>query len=506
MAFRPKQGKLFGNQSGKAEILNNSVESSLDGTYNVKSFGATGDGVSNDWQALQEAIDFVYQHPGGGALFFPPGLYRISQPLEVPEADPENTVSWIGHSFKSTVIAPSAPMDYLVRMRGGGGAIQGIKFRGTDPMNGYAQYAKVCMLATDIRDKTFSNAAFVWGAVHGLQITGDGNNNLCVFDRLCVFSQNGTVIKGADGSGRADKVKFRHFNPKANDVHVGAYFKIGSGEGSVYHIDAVTLDSITISPDLKSPLEPGMEYAIYVGCGLQTDRGSDNNVYGIYDCHFVGNAGAGLMVRGLYGHHIQGGNFDSNGIAGIHIGSGMINTTPAYSNTINHAYFESNGYANVILDYPSGLTITEPLLAEPVDGTAGDIASITSLRRYYFDYDTTSISYNGRQYQYVAETDCGTPYLMEGTSQVAVDRPSGARSPAVIELPPAPMHQFGEKLEIFVEDSGGQPVHLVCEHARVNKQPGNRGVLVPAGIGFVITVYYNRRNSSWMVSHTVPVN
>ena len=505
MAFRPKQHKLFGNQPSPSDLDTRSDVSAVDAIYNVKSFGAEGDGEADDWEALQDAIDFIYNNPGGGTLFFPPGLYRISRPLEVPEKNLEDTVSWIGQSPKSTVIAPSAPMPYVIRMRGSDGRIEGIKFRGTDPMNGYAQHAKVCMLATEIRNKVFSTTAFVWGAVHGLQITGEGNNNLCVFDRLCQFSQNGTVIKGNDGRGEADTVTFADFNPQTNNVHVGAYLKIGSGKGSVYHIDAVSSGCITVSPDLEIPLQQGTEYAIHIGCGLQTDRGSDNNVYGIYDCHFVGNAGAGLMVRGLYGHHIQGGNFDSNGITGIHIGSGMINTTPAYSNTLNHSYFESNGYANVILDYPSGLTILEPLLAEPLDGTAGDIDSITSLRGYYFDYDTTSITYNGRHYGYARETDCGKPYSMEGTAQVAINRPAGAKKPAVIGLPPAPQHQFKEKLEIFVEDSGGQPVQLVCDYTFVNKQPGNVGVLVPSGIGYVITAYYSRRSSSWMVSHTIPV-
>lgn len=505
MAFRPKHRKLFGNQPSASDMDTRGDVSAADAIYNVKSFGAEGDGEADDWRALQDAVDFIYDNPGGGALFFPPGLYRISQPLEVPERDAEHTVSWLGQSPKTTVIAPSEPMPYLVRMRGGDGKIEGIKFRGTDPMNGYAQHAKVCMLATDIRNKVFSNTAFVWGAVHGLQITGKGNNNLCVFDRLCQFSQNGTVLKGTGARGEADTVVFAEFNPQMNDVHVGSYLKFGSGKGSVYHIDAVSSRSITVSPDLEIPLQQGMEYAIHIGCGLQTDRGSDNNVYGIYDCHFVGNAGAGLMVRGLYGHHIQGGNFDSNGIAGIHIGSGMINTTPAYSNTLTHSYFESNGYANVILDYPSGLTILEPLLAEPVDGTAGEVDSITSLRGYYFDYDTTSITYNGRHYGYAAETDCSKPYSMEGTSQAAINRPDGAKRPAVIELPPAPQHPFKEKLEIFVEDSGGQPVHLICEYAAVNKQPGNMGVMVPAGVGYVIAVYYSSRSSSWMVSHTIPL-
>src|SRR5690606_24690089 len=137
-----KSGKLFGNRPSKSELDTRSDINSTDGTYNVKCFGAKGDGASDDWEALQEAVDVIYRQPGGGALFFPPGLYRISRPLEVPDTD--NAVSWIGHSSKSTVIAPSEPMDYLVRMRGDGGKIEGIKFRGTDPLNGYTQNAKVC--------------------------------------------------------------------------------------------------------------------------------------------------------------------------------------------------------------------------------------------------------------------------------------------------------------------------------------------------------------------------
>ena len=505
MAFRGKNSITDLELRSREDLIREmwNPKKTSDQIFNVKSYGAKGDGKADDWKALQKAIDAVYQTTGGGNLFFPPGLYRISAPLEVPVADEGNPVSWLGHSPDSTTIAPSQAMDYLVRMRGSGGSIKGIEFKGTDPMNGSAQYAKVCMLATDIRDKIFSNAAFVWGSVHGLQITRDGNNNLCVFDRLCQFSQNGTVIKGKDVTGRAGKITFSKFNPKKNDVHVGAYFKIGKGEGSVYHIDSVTANGIHISPDLKRPISRGTEYAIHVGCGLQTDRGSDNNVYGIYDCHFVGNAGAGLMVRGLYGHHIQGGNFDSNGITGIHIGSGMINTTPAYSGTIAHTYFENNGYSNIILDYPSGLSIIEPLLTKPADGMPDGIGSITSLRGHDFDYDSTSILYDGRLYQFVAETSEDFIEMEEAIS-FALKRSSKAAIPAVIKLPPAPTHNFGEEVEIFIEEGGGQPVQLLCDFAKINNKPGKTGVMVPMGDGYKITAYYNRRDSSWMVSYTVP--
>lgn len=481
-----------------------SPKKTADQLFNVKSYGAIGDGKADDRKALQQAINAAYGTPKGGNLFFPPGLYRISGPIEVPEWGMGSAVSWIGHSAETTQIAPSEPMDYLVRMRGGSGSVKGIQFMGTDPKNGYTQLVKVCMVASEIRDKLFSGAAFMWGSVHGLQILEEGNNNLCVFDRLCQFSQNGSVIEGSGASGQGTEISFLQLDPAARNVHVGAYFKVGTGEGSVYHIDQVGSRSITVSPPLKKPIAPGSSYKIHLGCGLQTDRGSDNNVYGIYDCHFVGNAATGLMVRGLYGHHIQGGNFDSNGIAGIHIGSGAINTTPAYSGSINHSYFENNGYANVLLDYASGLSIIEPLLAKPRDGMGDGLASITSLYNQDYQYNTTSILYNGRLHQYVVESG-RSPIDMEDAPRITVNRKNGASQAETVKLPPAPTHKFNEEVEIFVEHSGGQEVRLICDNAKVNNKPGGEGVLAPAGIGYKITAFYNRNDKSWMVSHTLPL-
>ncbi|WP_053207887.1 glycosyl hydrolase family 28-related protein [Jiangella muralis] len=48
----------------------------------VKSHGATGDGVTDDLAAITAAIASV-DAGGGGVVFFPPGVYRISGPLQV---------------------------------------------------------------------------------------------------------------------------------------------------------------------------------------------------------------------------------------------------------------------------------------------------------------------------------------------------------------------------------------------------------------------------------------
>jgi len=45
---------------------------------NVQRFGATGDGVTNDTEAIRHAL-----RDGDGVLHFPPGSYRITEPIEV---------------------------------------------------------------------------------------------------------------------------------------------------------------------------------------------------------------------------------------------------------------------------------------------------------------------------------------------------------------------------------------------------------------------------------------
>ena len=48
----------------------------------VKDFGAVGDGVTDDYQAIQNAIDYVFEHGiTGGEVYIPSGIYAISQPL-----------------------------------------------------------------------------------------------------------------------------------------------------------------------------------------------------------------------------------------------------------------------------------------------------------------------------------------------------------------------------------------------------------------------------------------
>ena len=51
------------------------------GVYDVKQFGAKGDGTSDDALAILAAINAIETGPAGGLLYFPSGTYRISNYL-----------------------------------------------------------------------------------------------------------------------------------------------------------------------------------------------------------------------------------------------------------------------------------------------------------------------------------------------------------------------------------------------------------------------------------------
>lgn len=51
---------------------------------NVRSFGAAGDGVTDDTAAFQRALDGV-SHAGGGTVYAPPGKYLFKGTLNIPE-------------------------------------------------------------------------------------------------------------------------------------------------------------------------------------------------------------------------------------------------------------------------------------------------------------------------------------------------------------------------------------------------------------------------------------
>ena len=57
--------------------------------YDVKAFGAVGDGVADDTQKIQQAINAAGAN-GGGTVFFPQGKYRVTVSLQDRNVTPIN--------------------------------------------------------------------------------------------------------------------------------------------------------------------------------------------------------------------------------------------------------------------------------------------------------------------------------------------------------------------------------------------------------------------------------
>jgi len=62
------------------------VEAKLAQTVSVKDFGAVGDGVADDFLAINRATKYVADQ-GGGTVFYPPGTYRITRAIRLDNFD-----------------------------------------------------------------------------------------------------------------------------------------------------------------------------------------------------------------------------------------------------------------------------------------------------------------------------------------------------------------------------------------------------------------------------------
>ena len=73
-AIQPVNGKILSN----AEISQFAKD-----FINVKEFGAVGDGITDDQEAIQKAIDAATQGLGGGKLYFPEGTYLVKKIIQL---------------------------------------------------------------------------------------------------------------------------------------------------------------------------------------------------------------------------------------------------------------------------------------------------------------------------------------------------------------------------------------------------------------------------------------
>ena len=76
----------------------------FNGPVNAKWFGATGDGVTDDTTAIQDAIDVLQASTYGGTVYIPDGVYIISSELLITDTGGQIPVAISGSGRISTVL------------------------------------------------------------------------------------------------------------------------------------------------------------------------------------------------------------------------------------------------------------------------------------------------------------------------------------------------------------------------------------------------------------------
>jgi hypothetical protein len=86
--------------------LNEHFVGSLDREVNVKrDFGATGDGITDDWQAIENAGIYL-EARGGGRMYFPAGRYKL--PTFGKNITVRNNIEYCGDGASSVIVGSNA--------------------------------------------------------------------------------------------------------------------------------------------------------------------------------------------------------------------------------------------------------------------------------------------------------------------------------------------------------------------------------------------------------------
>lgn len=214
--------------------------------FNVRDYGAVGDGQSDDTTPIQAAIDDAGD-AGGGIVYVPPGSYRITGPVSIREQN--NTVlAGIGTSnasgVSSTVFVDSEIRDAVV-VDGAQGDEQG-----RSRLKGGTRNNAIVDLVIDRNHEPDDDAA-------GVRVRRAAHTTL---HNLAIYNHGRGVVAGTarDADGRAEQTRVRNclFTSRYSQFDMYGYpdsaIKLLSSTGTKIHDTFIAPTNVGIDMALDS--------------------------------------------------------------------------------------------------------------------------------------------------------------------------------------------------------------------------------------------------------------
>jgi hypothetical protein len=260
------------------------VQTKLEQYVSVKDFGAVGDNVTDDTIAIQAAIN--YSAPIGKTLFFPAGVYKITN-LTIPQQ--HGGVEWVGESMTTTDMLKASIYrgSVLVSTASTGDVIS---------CNGGASYDNRGIQIKNIQIKAQTS---------GFVIYFKRSPDRTMLDYLSIYNSNSL------GSG----VCFDSCWVGALITSCNIRGEIGTANSGVKVMNDLKAGGFVMDSCSISGWHKGLEFGVWVYEATIKDTGMEANNYGAYiwqgdnnltldTCHFEFNRDHAIHVENTAGIRI----------------------------------------------------------------------------------------------------------------------------------------------------------------------------------------------------------
>jgi len=256
--------------------------SSIVRVLNVKDFGATGDGTTNDTTAIQAALDAV--PAGGGLVFVPRGVYRVL----IPNITVSGT-QLVGEGDGSCLKLVDSPGSVS-----GGATVLRINRDGVDPI----ENVRIANLQIDGNKSTFGSVS---ASAEG--IDSDNTVNLTI-ENCYIHDVNGDAID-CDGNNPGLQIR----NNRIKDGNLQALHIYGANDAIV---TGNQIENCSNTPDALAthPVD-------FLAFGTNVPDGI------IFSNNTIRGCGGGLDVRSVQGILVEG-NAITDTTTDISLGDGIL--------------------------------------------------------------------------------------------------------------------------------------------------------------------------------------